>query len=128
MTDADDQKITVPIIEEVATVSKRTVESGHVRVRTVVEESTHDVAAQLAREDIQIERRVVEREVSAAPAPYHEGDLLIIPIVEERAIVETRLFVIEEVVVRRVARFEDVQVPTTLRKMRAVVERDGNQV
>lgn len=128
MTDADDQKITVPIIEEVATVSKRTVESGHVRVRTVVEESTHDIAAQLAREDIQIERRVVEREVSAAPAPYHEGDLLIIPIVEERAIVETRLFVIEEVVVRRVARFEDVQVPTTLRKMRAVVERDGNQV
>lgn len=128
MTDADDQKITVPIIEEVATVSKRTVESGHVRVRTVVEESTHDIAAQLAREDIQIERPVVEREVSAAPAPYHEGDLLIIPIVEERAIVETRLFVIEEVVVRRVARFEDVQVPTTLRKMRAVVERDGNQV
>lgn len=128
MTDADDQKTTVPIIEEVATVSKRTVESGHVRVRTVVEESTHDVAAQLAREDIQIERRVVEREVSAAPAPYHEGDLLIIPIVEERAIVEMRLFVVEEVVVRRVARFEDVQVPTTLRKMRAVVERDGNQV
>ncbi len=128
MTEADDQKTTVPIIEEVATVSKRIVESGHVRVRTVVEEGTHDVAAQLAREDIQIERRVVEREVSAAPAPYYEGELLIIPIIEERAIVETRLFVVEEVVVRRVARIEDVQVPTTLRKMRAVVERDGDQV
>ena len=126
MTEADDRQTTVPIIEEVATVSKRTVESGHVRVRTIVEESTHDVAAQLACEDIEIERRVVEREVSAAPAPYNEGDLLIIPIVEERAVVETRLFVVEEIVVRRVARVEDVQVPTTLRKMRAIVERDGD--
>lgn len=127
MTEANDQKTTVPIIEEMATVSKRTVESSRVRVRTVIEESTHNLVAQLAREDIEIERRVVEREVAAAPAPYNEGELLIIPIVEERAIVEKRLFVVEEVVVRRIARTEEVQVPTTVRKMRAVVERDGDQ-
>ncbi|WP_010219390.1 DUF2382 domain-containing protein [Sphingomonas sp. PAMC 26621] len=108
--------------------SKRTVESSHVRVRTVVEEITNNLVAELAREDIEIERRVVEREVSVAPVPYHEGELLIIPIVEERAIVEKRLFVVEEVVVRRIARTEEVRVPTTLRKMRAVIERDGDEV
>ncbi|WP_010165273.1 YsnF/AvaK domain-containing protein [Sphingomonas sp. PAMC 26617] len=128
MAKFDDQHTRVPIIEEVATVSKRTVESSHVRVRTVVEERTHNLVAELEREDIEIERRVVEREVSVPPAPYHEGELLIIPIVEERAIVEKRLFVVEEVVVRRVARTEEVQVPTTLRKMRAVIERDGDEV
>ncbi|WP_010219272.1 DUF2382 domain-containing protein [Sphingomonas sp. PAMC 26621] len=128
MAKFDDQHTRVPIIEEVATVSKRTVESSHVRVSTVVEERTHNLVAELAREDIEIERRVVEREVSVAPVPYHEGELLIIPIVEERAIVEKRLFVVEEVVVRRIARTEEVRVPTTLRKMRAVIERDGDEV
>ena len=126
MTEADDQNIAIPIVEEVATISKRTAESGHVRVRTVVEESSHDIVAELAREDIEVERRVVEREVALAPIPYEEGELLIIPIVEERAVVEKRLFVVEEIVVRRVGRTENVHVPTMLRSMRAVVERDDD--
>lgn len=126
MSEADERETTIPIVAEVATISTREVETGRVRVRTVVEEKTTEVVAQLAHEDLEIERRTVEREVAKAPEPYEEGDLLIVPIVEERLVVEKRLFVIEELVVRRVARTEAVHLPTTLRTMRAVVERDSD--
>ena len=117
----------IPIIEEVATLSTREVETARLRVRTIVEEKTTDVVAQLAKQELLVERRTVEREVAEAPQPYEDGDLLIVPIVEERLVVEKRLFVIEELVVRRVARTEEVHVPATVRSMRAIVERDGDQ-
>ena len=124
MTDVGDPKTTIPIVEETATIATRAVERERVRIRTVVEENVADIVAGLAREDIEVERGAVDREVTAAPEPYEEGELLIIPIVEERAVVQTRLFVVEELVVRRIARTEDVRIPTTLRKMRAIIERD----
>ena len=117
----------IPIIEEVATLSTREVETARLRVRTIVEEKTTDVVAQLAKQELLVERRTVEREVAEAPRPYEDGDLLIVPIVEERLVVEKRLFVIEELVVRCVARTEEVHVPATVRTMRAIVERDGDQ-
>ncbi|RYY15982.1 MAG: DUF2382 domain-containing protein, partial [Alphaproteobacteria bacterium] len=47
----------------------------------------------------------------------------IIPILEEILVVEKRLVLKEEVHVRRTAAAEDVEVPVTLRKQHAVVER-----
>ena len=123
----DDDNRVVPIIEETATISTRIVETDHVRVRTIIEEKDTDVVARIAREELLVERRTVEREVAAAPAPYEDGDTLIVSVVEERLVVEKRLFVIEELVVRRVAHTEDVHIPTTLKTMRAVVEQDSAQ-
>lgn len=127
VAEIEDHKTTIPIIEEVPTLSTREVETDRLRVRTIVEEETTDVVAQLARQELIVERRKVEREVVEAPQPYEEGDMLIVPIVEERLMVEKRLFVVEEVVVRRVARTEEVRVPTALRAMRAVIEHDADQ-
>ena len=127
VAEPEDHQTTIPIIEETATLSTREVETDRLRVRTIVEEKTTDVVAQLAKEELLVERRTVEREVAEAPEPYEEGDLLIVPIVEERLVVEKRLFVIEELVVRRVARTQEVHVPATLKSMRAVVERDPDQ-
>jgi stress response protein YsnF len=39
----------------------------------------------------------IGREVAQAPLPFEEGDTLIIPVVEERLIVEKRLVVVEEI-------------------------------
>jgi uncharacterized protein (TIGR02271 family) len=127
VTEAEERGTIIPVVEEVATVSTREVEADHVRVRTIVEEKNTDVVARLAREELIVERRVTEREVASAPAPYEEGNTLIVSVVEERLVVEKRLFVIEELVVRRVAHVEDVHVPTTLKTMRAVVEQDSVQ-
>lgn len=115
----------IPLAREEISVTKRAVETDRVRVRSVLEETRSDVHATVSRQDVVVERRPVERQVAEMPEPWQEGDLLIVPVVEERAVIEKRLFVVEELVVRRVTRTEDVQIPTTLRSMRAVVERDG---
>ena len=127
MTEDADLKQTIPIIEEHAIVERHEVQTDHVRVRTVVEEKQTDVVARIAREELIVERRRVEREVAIAPPPVEEGDTLIVSVVEERLVVEKRLFVIEELVVRRVAHVEDVHMPTTLKTMHAVVEQDSAQ-
>lgn len=127
MAETEDHGLTLPIVEEVATLTKRKVETDRVRVRTIVEENHTSLTADLAREELQVERRPLNQEVASAPPPREEGDVLILSIVEERAVVEKRLFVVEEVVIRRIPRVEEVEVATTLRSMRAVVERDAEQ-
>lgn len=113
----------LPIVEEQAHVTKRQVATEHVRVRTVVDTHEHLLTDTLAVEALEVERRPVERAVSDAPAPRQEGDATIISLVEERLIVTRQLYVVEEVVVRRIASHEPVSVPLTLRATHAVVER-----
>jgi stress response protein YsnF len=63
-------------------------------------------------------------ELAQAPAIRTEGDVTIVPVFEERLVVEKRLFLIEEVHLRRVASVEQVALPTTLRRMNVEVTRD----
>lgn len=116
--------VRIPIVEEQAHVAKRIVETEHVRVRTIVDTHEALVTDTLTVEALEVERRQVERPVPAAPAPRQEGDATVISIVEERLVITRQLYVIEEVVVRRIATQEPVSAPVTLRTMRAVVERD----
>jgi stress response protein YsnF len=57
------------------------------------------------------------------PAIREEGDTIVIPIVEEVLVVERRLFLKEEVRVRRVSSTERHQESVTLRHHEAVVTR-----
>ena len=50
---------------------------------------------------------------------------MIIPILEEVLVVEKRLVLKEELHIRRSVTREDIEVPITLRKQRAMVERLG---
>ena len=114
----------IPIVEEQAHVAKRMVEGERVSVRTEVHTREELVTGTLTVEALDVERRPVERAVSAAPPPREEGDATIISIVEERLVVSKQLYVVEEVIVRRIASQEPVSAPVTLRAMRAVVEHD----
>jgi stress response protein YsnF len=66
----------------------------------------------------------VGKEVQSAPQVRTEGDTTIISIVEEMLVVEKRLFVKEEIHIRRKSSKESIEVPVTLRKQRVVVERE----
>jgi stress response protein YsnF len=55
-----------------------------------------------------------------------EGDLLIVPVLEEVLVVEKRLRLTEEIVLRRVRREERHREPVVLRRGRAVVEREAS--
>ena len=116
----------MPVVEEELHVSKRQAETDRVRVRTRVDERQVMVEEQLETGRLDIRHVPIDREVEAAPPSRWDGDVLIVPLVEERLVVEKRLFVTEELHIRRVAEREDVRIPTTLRSMRGEVERAGD--
>ena len=60
------------------------------------------VVAELAREQVVVERIPVGRVVDAVPPVRYEGDVTIMPVVEEELVVVRRLVLKEEVHLRRV--------------------------
>jgi len=125
----DDATVTVqastaiPVIEESLKVGKRAVETGRVRIRKVIREEEQTVDEPLTREEVTVERRAVERAVDGPEASRTEGDALIIPIVREVLVVEKRLMVTEELVVRKRVVEEHQPQTVTVRREEAVVER-----
>jgi len=121
------EESTIPRVEEVMTVAKREVATGQVRVRTVTETFEQLAHADLLKEIAEIDRVAVEKFVEAAPAIRTEGDVTIIPVVEEVLVVEKRLLLKEELHIRRRTEKETVESPVTLRKQRAIIERSGSE-
>lgn len=110
------------IVEEQARISVERHQTGGVRVRVVTDEAPvlHPVALESGQ--VEVTRHPVEREIEVMPDIRKDGDVTIIPVVEERAVVVTKLFLVEEIHIRRTRSTEMVDVPVTLRRQRAVVE------
>lgn len=117
-------ELRIPIVEEEAHLEKVDVPREHVHVHTFSEERHAVVRGQLAREHIDITRVPKNEEVARAPSIRTEGAVTIVPILEERLVVEKRLFLVEELHLRRTAAVDEVAVPTTLRRTRVDIERD----
>ena len=113
----------IPLVEEELRLEKRSSAAGKVRVRTETELVEEIARATLDGENVEVTRVPVGREIGAAPAVRTEGDVVIVPVLEEILVVEKRLFLKEELHIRRQATQETVEVPVTLRKQRGVVER-----
>ncbi|UAK25627.1 YsnF/AvaK domain-containing protein [Sphingomonas nostoxanthinifaciens] len=113
----------IPLYEEQVAVTKKAVISDRVRVSTSVEERSVLIEDDLERGGLHVERIAVDRPVHSAPEPRQDGDALIVSIVEERVVIERRLFVVEEVRLTRTSTTEHVAIPETVRVTRATVER-----
>ena len=116
----------IPLAEERAAVAKREVETGRVRVALTTETETVIARETLRGRRIEIERLPVNRmlpEVEPPPQSREEGDTLVVPVVEEVAVVVKRLVVREEVRLRFVHTGEPFAEDVTLRRQRAAVER-----
>jgi uncharacterized protein (TIGR02271 family) len=120
--DRTDQ-IRVPVIEEELEVGKRRVESARVSVRTVPRERDELVEQPLESMEVEIERVAIDRQIDAAPEIRNEGETLIIPVVEERLVVEKRLFLREEIHVHRRRTVTQFRQNVTLRSQEVIVER-----
>jgi uncharacterized protein (TIGR02271 family) len=113
----------IPLMEEELRVEKVGIATGKVRITTVVDVTEEMARACLEEETVDVERVPIGRELDVAPSMRTEGDVVIFPVVEEILIVEKRLVLKEELHIRRRVTHENVEVPVTLRKERAVVER-----
>lgn len=118
------ETVVVPLAREELVTSRREVETGRVRVRTVVDERQELIREELSRTDVEIERVPLNLEVETAPMPRTEGDTYIIPVVEEVIYVRKALVVTEEIRLHRRTSTEKVEQPVTVRSQRAVVERE----
>ena len=113
----------LPVYIEEAVVSKKWKETGRVRVSTSTRQEEQIIDEMLAREDVSVERHPVGRTIDSMPAVREEGDTIIIPVVEEIAVVERRLVLTEEIHIKRVRGTTPFQERVVLRKQEAVVER-----
>jgi uncharacterized protein (TIGR02271 family) len=126
MADTPDNRtenISVPVIEEELEVGKRRVEGDRVSVRTILRERTEVVEQPLESMEVEVERIAIDREIDTAPDIRNDGDTTIIPVVEERLVVEKRLFLREEIHVHRRRVVTQFRQNVTLRSQEVVVER-----
>ncbi|MDQ2711439.1 MAG: YsnF/AvaK domain-containing protein [Acidobacteriota bacterium] len=118
-----ESEIVVPLHFEEASVSKRSVETGRVRVSTTTHHNEQLIEEILAQEEVSVERKAVGKSIDAMPAVREEGDMIIVPVVEEVLVVERRLMLKEEIYIKRVRGTKRFQERVVLRKQEAVVER-----
>lgn len=117
----------IPLVEESVQIDKRVVETGRVQVRTFVDDEQVHITDALKREIVDVERIAIGQMVDVAPSVREEGEFLIVPIVEERLVIEKRLFLVEELRLRRTTVVVPVEADATRRVMRAEIERDGSR-
>lgn len=91
----------IPVIHERATVSKRVVETGRVLIAKHVREFEELVDVPHFQEEVKVERVPFDQIIEKAPSVRTEGDLTIIPVVEERYILEKKLVLVEELHIRK---------------------------
>src|SRR5215470_13402237 len=94
--DAAHDPDTLRLYEEGLSVDKSRVETGRVRVRVVTKERQETVEAPLTREHYEIERVPVGREIEAIPPRRQEGDVTVVPVVEEVIVMRRKLVLKEE--------------------------------
>ena len=117
-----DDKV-VPLLQEEMQIEKRQVSTGKVRIRTIVDFVDEIASATLSEEQVSVTRVPVGQVVTEVPAVRTENGITIIPVLEEVLVVEKQLVLREELHIRRDVTTETVEVPVTLRRQRAVVER-----
>ena len=121
MTEQRERRI--PIVEERARIEKTMVERGVVSITTSVKESEELIEDALRHQEVDIQHVSIDSEVDSIPRIRQDGDVIVIPIVEERAVIVKRLFLVEELHVRVNTVQETVQIPVTLQSTEVSVER-----
>ncbi len=116
-------EMTVPLHTEDVVVTRRKLERAVVRVATVTRNREQLVDEELIHERVEVERVPIGRAIDAVPAVRVEGDVTIMPVVEEIVVVEHRLILKEEVRIRRVRTTEQYLETITVREQEAIVTR-----
>lgn len=99
-SERDDTTTVLPLIAEQLTVGKQVVETGGVRIHKTIEEREETADLTLHAETVQIERIPIGKPVEGIVEMRREGNILIVPIVEEVLVVEKRLMLKEELHIR----------------------------
>ena len=117
------ERLVVPILNEELKISREKVVTGGVRVHKTVQERTETVDQPTFEEKIEVERVTVNQFVDAPPPVRYEGDVMIMPLLEEVLVVEKRLVLREEVRISKHSETVNKPQQIVLRRENATVER-----
>jgi stress response protein YsnF len=116
--------IFVPVTEERLETTREVVDTGRtVRVRKQVEEVPAEIREPVTTEVVQVERVPVGRVVTEPPQVRHEGDVMVVPVVEERLVTRKELVLVEEIRLTRRREVVQGRAEVVLRRERVLVER-----
>jgi stress response protein YsnF len=111
----------IPLHVEEISVSRCEIKKANVQVALVTGTREQAIDEELTHVRVEIERVPIGRTVEVAPPIRQQGDVTIIPVVEEIVVVERQLVLKEEVRVRRVSTKEQYHETVVLRQQEAVV-------
>lgn len=111
----------IPVIQEEAHIDLVREQIGTVRVRKVIHQTALPIGAVGYREVVETSRVPVNRVVQEVRPPWHEGDVLVIPVYEERQVIE--LVLLEEIHVARRRQVATDKTAVSLRRVEVIVER-----
>jgi uncharacterized protein (TIGR02271 family) len=115
---------TIPLVREELDVSKRIVETGLVRIRKIVREHEEVIEQPLLREEVEITRLSIDRVIEHPVAARYEGEVLIVPVQEERLLIQKQWILKEELhISKRLVEAASRQ-RVVLRSEEAIVERE----
>lgn len=116
----------IPIVEERLIVGKREVERGRVRVRSYVVERPVEEQVRLHEERVEVERRPVDRPLTAADAAnIFQERVIEATATSEEAVVSKEARVVEEIAVHKEAADRVETVRDTVRRTEVEVEGDA---
>lgn len=121
------EELVVPLAEEEVFLRGRLVETGRVRVAKHVERRREAVDVPRTEVEVDIERVPVGLYVDAPPEIRREGNVTIVPVVEEEVVVTKRYLIKEEVRVRQRAETSLERREVELRSERASIEQPGER-
>jgi stress response protein YsnF len=120
----------VPVVEEVPSLSRRTVETGRLRVEKTVSEREVVIDEPLVRQDVHVERISIGRQLSDTeelPRVRYEGETMILPVLQELPVVVKKIVLTEEIRITRVRReVRDPQTVTVMVEEVSVEHRDDD--
>ena len=90
-------QVVIPLLEEQLNIFRENVLTGGVRVHKTVQQQTETIDEPTLREEVEIEHVPVNRFIDAPPAVRYEGDVMIVPLLEEVLVVEKKLVLREEI-------------------------------
>jgi len=114
----------LPVVQEDASIAVRHMQH-HVRVRRKVVTEQRTLETPVWTEDVQIERIPRDEFVQHMPEARQDGDALVIPVIEQVAVVENRLRLREEIRIRVVRREHVDRRTIAVRRHEVEIDRQG---
>ena len=118
-----DDVLIIPVLEEHARIDKHWVETGVVRITKSVNEEVKNIESMLRQEEVEVQRVAFNLPLDEPVEARYEGDVFIIPVVEEVLVIQKQLMLREEVRITRRRKEKRIIESVTLHQEEVNVER-----